>query len=54
MHLVFMYCILSSVFFQSTNCFAGEKFHDTAIYLFDHVTYGHVIRGPAIIIEKHR
>lgn len=37
----------------STECFADDKFHTAFIYLFSHVTYGHMIQGPSIIIDKH-
>ena len=36
------------------DCFFGDRFRNTNIYLFEKLTYGHTITGPAIIIDKNR
>ena len=40
--------------FQVTKCFFEDGFHDTSVYLMEGLTFGHVISGPAIIIDKNR
>eukprot|EP00112_Aurelia_sp_Birch-Aquarium-sp1_P015543 Seg3453.3 transcript_id=Seg3453.3/GoldUCD/mRNA.D3Y31 product=5-oxoprolinase protein_id=Seg3453.3/GoldUCD/D3Y31 len=36
-----------------TKCFFEDGFHDTSVYLMEGLTFGHVINGPAIIIDKN-
>eukprot|EP00794_Sanderia_malayensis_P019028 gene19028-20941_t len=36
-----------------TKCYFKGGFQDTKIYLMEDLTYGHVINGPAIIIDKN-
>ena len=57
-YMYIQYLLLCIMIFHSlhqiTKCFAKNKLHDTSVYLLSHVTYGHMIQGPAIIIDNHR
>ena len=42
------------IFIQITRCYFDDGYYGTNVYMLSHLQGGHVVTGPAIIVDQNR